>query len=234
MLPKLVLPHYDIKVPSTGKTIKIRPFTVREEKILLLALESGDPNDIINATLQTVQACIVTKKVNVDTMPFFDVDYLFIAMRAKSVGESIDINYTCPTAGCGHTFKTDIDITNCEVINYNNNNLIDLGNIKIQMKYPNYATMKKLDESVNPMIKKIDFIAACIDYIAEGEKIISTKDVTREELIEYIEGMTQAQYKKLEQFVDYLPSFVVTKDIKCPKCGNDNHLEYTEFESFFV
>ena len=124
-LPKLDVPLYQIKIPSTGKEITIRPFLVKEEKLLLIAAQSKDQAEIINTTKQIINNCIVDGDVNVETLPFFDIDYIFIALRAKSVGESIDINFTCNNViedgeACGSRFTAKIDITNCEIVKNEN------------------------------------------------------------------------------------------------------------------
>lgn len=144
-LPKIDLPNYEIKIPSTGQAITIRPFIVGEEKLLLLAVAGKDPNEIINTTKTVIKNCIVSGDVNVDTLPFFDIDYIFVALRAKSVGESVDVNYTCNNVVedhlCGATFLAKIDISNCEIVK-NPEISMDVklsGKILIKMKYPTYV-----------------------------------------------------------------------------------------------
>ena len=140
-LPKIDLPTYDVKLPSSGQIVKIRPFLVKEEKLLLMAVESDDTNEIINVTKQVINNCIINNDVNVEALPFFDVDYLFIALRAKSVGESIEVKFTCNNmvndAMCNNVFPANIDIANCEIVKDDTiKNIVDLGkNIKLKMKY---------------------------------------------------------------------------------------------------
>lgn len=237
-LPTLVLPEYELKLPSTGKEIKVRPFIVKEEKLLLMALESGNEKDIIDTTRQVVSNCILTEGIKIDALPFFDVDYLFIALRAKSIGESIDATFTCNNileAGpCESSFSAKIDISNIGV------NIPDIpkdiklpGNILVRMKYPNYATMKMILDSDHVINKKINIIAGSIDLIQDKTGVFRPKDLKTKELKDFLEGMTKEQFKKLENFVDNFPTFYVKVNAKCPGCGFDHEIQYREFTSFF-
>ena len=239
MLPKISYPLYELKLPSNGQAIKVRPFLVKEEKLLLMAIESNDENEIINTTKQVINNCIVEGKVNVDTLPFFDIDYLFIALRAKSVGESIEVKFTCnnivESRKCGNIFPANIDIANCGVVTDPTvTNTINLGNnMSVKMKYPSYAVMKKLLDKDNVLNKKINIIVESIEYIQDKEKLYTSKDLTKEEIAQFIEGLTQNQFKAIEKFVDNFPSFVVLAEANCPKCGFQHKLQYKEFTSFF-
>lgn len=241
MLPKLSYPTYDVKLPSTGKTVTIRPFLVKEEKMLLIALESEEPEDIISTTKQVINNCIVSGDVDIDKLPFFDVDYLFIALRAKSVGESIDIKFTCNKLDetgnpCGATFDAKIDISNVGLRKKENvdPNVVLSSSMSVKMKYPSYKTMKTLTDELDDMTKKIQMIASCIDMIVDGEQVHTTKDVTKEEMIDFVENLTQQQFRKMEVFIENLPSFYITTEAKCKKCGYLHKLEYDDFTSFFV
>lgn len=240
MLPALDLPTYDLKIPSNGQMIKVRPFTVKEEKLLLVAAESNDGNEIINTTRQVVSNCILSENINLDKLPFFDVDYLFIALRAKSVGESIEVKFTCNNLvdgqKCNNIFPAKIDITNCKVIkNENFPKDIDIGKgIKVRMKYPGYSIMKALVETDKDIDKQTHIIANSIEQIQDKDKIYTSKDVTPNELIIFVENLTREQFNKLEAFVNNFPKFVVTAEADCPKCGFHHNIEYKEFISFFV
>lgn len=241
MLPKVSYPTYEIKIPSTGKEITIRPFLVKEEKLLLMAIQSDEDLEIISTTKQVINNCILTEGIDVDKLPFFDVDYIFIALRAKSVGESLDIKFTCNMPdengnSCNTVFDAKINITNVKLKEPQSSSLnISLSNgMTVKMKYPSYTMMKIINEDEDVMTKKIKLIASCIDMIVDGEQVHTIKDVTQNELAEFIESLTQQQFKKLEQFVDNLPSFVITTQATCSKCGFEHHLEYDDFTSFFV
>lgn len=238
-LPKIDVPIYDVTLPSDGKTIKIRPFLVKEEKLLLMAVESKDNENIIKTTKQVINNCIVSGDVDVEKLPFFDIDYLFIALRAKSIGEKIEMSYTCnnttPEGRCGGVFQADIDVSKCK-ISKNENIGMDVkvsDKISIRMKYPTYSIMKAIMGNETILEKKIRVIMNCVDRILSGDKVYTTKDFSKEELKAFIEDLTQDQYKHLEEFVDNLPSFYIESEAKCPKCGHVHTIKYTDFTSFF-
>lgn len=239
MIPKISVPTYELTIPSSGKKIKVRPFLVKEEKLLLTALESGEEQDIINTTKQIVQQCILDDDVNVEKMPFFDVDYLFIALRAKSVGEFIEIKFKCEHVVdgelCGAVFPAQIDASKVEVKHWHNepNEVLLPDQVKVVLKYPSYTQMKIILDDDNDITKKIRLIVACIDSIHERDNIITLKDTTPAELTQFIEGLTQDHFSKFEKWVDYLPSFILKSEATCSKCGFNHKLEYTDFTAFF-
>jgi hypothetical protein len=241
-LPVVDVPIYELKLPSNGKEIKVRPFLVKEEKLLLMAAESNDVEEIIKTTKQVINNCLINKDVDVDKLPFFDIDYLFIALRAKSIAETIEMRFTCNAIdndgnACRHTFETEIDISKTEIFNNNIPKAIkfdnDAKNTSVKMKYPSYNIMKTLNEKDNALENKIKVIVACIDQIAQKDKVYSSKDYTPRELQIFVEGLTQENYKKLELFVDNFPYFAVEVEKKCPKCGYLHDIRYTDFASFF-
>lgn len=238
-LPKIDVPVYELKLPSSGKDIRVRPFLVKEEKLLLIAVESKDQNTIIQTTKQIINNCLIDKDTNIEKLPFFDIDYLFIALRAKSIGETVNVNFICNIykegIKCGTMFPVDIDISKCEVKRKEDvSPVIQLTDkVSIKMKYPSYEVMKRFVENEDALTKKIKLIAASIDQIIDGNKVLSSKDYSREQLEQYIETFTEEQFKKVEYFVDNFPSFVILAEGHCPKCKFDHKLEYTDFTSFF-
>lgn len=238
-LPKVDVPVYELLLPSTGKKISVRPFIVKEEKLLLMALASKDEDQIIQTTKQIVNNCILTKGINVDKLPFYDIDYLFIALRAKSVGEAIDVKFICNNVvdnqKCSFTFPVQIDVSNVTVTNIDRPKEITLtSGIVVKLKHPSYATMKSiLSLRVDNLTKKIKMIAACIDLMIDGDQTYSPKDYSREEFEALIENLTEENFKKLESFVDNLPFFSVSAQHDCPKCGYAHKINYTDFTSFF-
>lgn len=233
-------PIYELTIPSTGDPIRVRPILVKEEKLLLTAIQSNDEQDIIQTTKDVIRACIIDEDVDIDKLPFYDIDYLFIALRAKSVGNTIDIKFTCKVTNdlgeiCGATFPAKIDASKVKVKKPAVKNPIDLdGGITVKMYVPSYTTMRTIIDSSSDIDRQIHVTAACIDYIQDGEKIHSRKDVQFNEIIQFIENLTQEQYKKLLEFIENLPSFIIEADAICEKCGFQHKLEYTDFQSFFV
>ena len=233
MIPNNELPKFELKLPSSGRKTSFRPFTVREEKLLLMAVESNDNKDIIDTTLQVIQNCCLDKSLEVDKLPFFDIDYIFIALRAKSIGESITVDYTC--GNCSHVFPGKIDISQHKVKKSDRKKNIDLGNMIFTMKYPNYATMKIINEDEHIINKKTAVIVGSIHYVTQKDQVYHVgKDMFEGEAFELIEGLTRGQFKKLEEFVDDFPTVVVENKTKCPKCKNESTQEYDDFTSFFV
>lgn len=240
MLPKIDLPTYELKLPSSGKVVTVRPFTVKEEKLLMIAVESGSETDIINTTRQVINNCIVSDPINLDALPFFDIDYLFIALRAKSVGEAVDVKFRCEIQKdgvlCGHVFPVKIDISDVTVYKdpAATQEIRITNTLMFKMKYPNYALMKGILDKDSVINKKVAIIVGSIDCIVEKDKVYKTNDVPREELVKYVENLTQEQFKKLEYYIEHFPSFAVETSAKCPKCGYEHKLRYTDFTSFFV
>ena len=239
MLPKIDLPTYELKLPSNGQKVEFRPFLVKEEKLLLMAAKSNDATEILKTTKQVINNCILSDNVNVDTLPFFDVDCLFIAMRAKSVGESIDVNYICQAQvdgqQCGGRFPVKIDISNVDVekneditseIKFNDN-------LIFYMKYPSYSIIKLLNEDDDSLEKKIKIISASVDKIFANGQFYTSKDLAPEELYDFIENLTQEQFGRLTEYTSNFPSFYVKAEGTCEKCGKSHTVRYKDFLRFF-
>ena len=239
MLPKIDMPTYEIEIPSSKEKITVRPFNVKEEKLLLMAMESEDANEIVKTDKQVINNCVIKGTVNIDKLPFFDIDFLFIFLRAKSIGESVEVNLTCNNEVdgkvCGNVFPAMMDIGKCEIV-YPEKISEDIKlNEKqgVKMRYPNYAEMKRvefnedIDENTNTIVNSIEHI-----YDAKG--MYSYKDYSKEELKEFVEGLTEANYKQMMAFVDNFPTFVVKMEAKCTKCGFHHNVRYTDFYDFFM
>lgn len=238
-LPKIDVPIYTVKIPSSGAEIKVRPFSVKEEKLLLMASESDNIDDIITTSKQVLSNCLVSGDANFDKLPFFDIDFLFIFLRAKSVGETVDVKLTCNNTledgnRCGHTFPTKMDISNCEIVTDDSISWdIQLDkNSGVKMKYPSYSLVKKL-EGVSEVDKKTTIIVNSIEHIYDKKGVYSAKDYSSQELRDFIEGLTEENYKKLQAFVDNFPTFVVRIEADCPKCGYHHTVRYSDFTDFF-
>lgn len=239
MLPKIDTPTYDVKLPSSGKEVTIRPFLVKEEKLLLMAVRSNDAQEIIRTTKQVINNCLIDSDVNVDSLPFFDIDYLFIALRAKSIGEKIEVGFICQNMiegnKCGGKFKSEIDISNVEVIN-NDKSKLEIkfnDNLIFKMKYPTYAVMRTINENDDAIETKIKVISASIDKIFSNGQYYTNKDFTPEELRDFLENLTQQQFEKLDEFISEFPTFYATGKGKCPRCGTEHTVRYKDFVNFF-
>lgn len=238
-LPKIDVPIYELKLPSNGKEIKVRPFLVKEEKLLLIAAQSEDPATIINTTLQIINNCLIDSDVNVGALPFFDIDYLFIALRAKSLGESVRVSFKCnnetPEGPCGNIFPVDIDISNTEIYNLDKPKTIQISNdMSLRMKFPTYALMRMLDEKENALERKTKIMAECIDAIVTSEKVMTSKDFSKNQILKFIDELTEEQIRKIETFTGVMPSFAIKARQKCKKCGFEHNIVYKDFVSFFT
>lgn len=244
MLPKIDVPVYSINLISNGKEIKFRPFTVKEEKLFLMANESKDLKTIIDTTKQVLNNCIVSE-IDIDSLPVFDIEYLFLNLRARSINEVISLNYKCnndvknenddETHKCGHTVKIDVNILD---IKPKSNKKIDskiqiTDKVGMVMKYPNFETLKKYEgENETEIILRLT--ADCIDYIYDADQIYYAKDTTEEELIEFIETMQSKDLEKVKEFFDNIPKLGKDLDFKCKKCGYEEKINVEGLESFFL
>lgn len=243
MLPELMTPVFDVTLPYTNKTIRVRPFLVKEEKLLLMAAQSKSTKDIIDTTLQVVQNCLIDSDLKAADLPFFEVDYLFITLRAKSVGEVVEINFKCNNpvgdiglrTPCGHIFPVALDILQAKIVKPRevNKKIALTGSVGAIMGYPNYREMKTVMSEVSDLETKLRIIKASVDSIWEGEKVYTKKDITPEDLDKFVDNLTKGQLELLEEWVDNFPSFEIKTSKVCPKCGFDHAINYGDFRSFF-
>jgi hypothetical protein len=239
MLPKIDVPVYTIKLLSTGKEVKFRPFTVKEEKLFLMANESADVETIIDTTKQVLNNCIVTE-LDIEKLPVFDIEYLFLNIRARSVSEVVTLNYKCnnnvPTeedkeSKCNHLVKFDLNVLDIKPVSKKEvDSKIPLTeNIGIVMRYPNFNTMKKYGS--DDIIK---MTADCIEYVYDKEQIYYSKDTTEEERVEFIESLQTKDLEKIKEFFDNMPKLSKNLDFKCGKCGYEEKILLEGIENFFV
>lgn len=203
-----------------------------------MAAESSDDSEIVTATKEVLKNCCVDGDVDIDNLPFFDIDYLFIALRAKSLGESIEMKFVCNNTVedkvCKNVFYADVDVSKVIVEKSDVSPKISLTeNITIKMKYPTYAVMRMINEDDDMMERKIKVISACIEYIAEGDKLHTAKDYSKEELKAFIENLTEEQFNKLDEFIGNFPTFSVGVEATCNKCKFEHNIKYRDFASFF-
>lgn len=239
MLPKIDVPTYDVKIPSSKELITVRPFTVKEEKLLLMAMESKDNEEIIRTVSQIINNCLIKGKIDFNKLPFFDIDFLFVFLRAKSVGEKVEVKLTCNNVvdgdKCGNIFDTDMDLSKCELQEKEGitSDIKLNGKQGIKMRYPSYSSMRYA-ELANPIDRKTAVIVNSIDSIYDEKGVYSWKDYSKEELKEFVEGLTEENYNKLQEFVDNFPSIAVKLEATCNKCGFHHNVRYTDFFDFFT
>lgn len=236
-LPKINTPIYELELPSTGKPIEYRPFLVKEEKLLLIAMESEDTKQITTAIKTVISNCIITKNIKVEKLPTFDIEYLFLNIRGKSVGEEIELNIICPDDGETTVPVTilldDIQITK----NPEHTNKIKIDDtLMMEMKYPSLDQFIKsnFDFSTNDtMNQSFELIASCIDKIYNEEEVWDSADLTKKETMEFLDQLSSKQFKEIETFFDTMPKLSHTISVKNPKTGVESDVVLEGLTSFF-
>jgi hypothetical protein len=237
-LPKISTPTYELELPSTGQEIKYRPFLVKEEKLLVLALESENTKEITTAIKNVIKSCIQTKNIKVESLPTFDIEYLFLNIRGKSVGEEIEVNVICPDDGETYVpVKINIDEIKVQKNAEHNNKIQVDDNIIMQMKYPSLDQFIKnnFDFSGDTnMDQSFDLVASCIDKIFNDEEVWTSGDVTKKELIDFLEQMNSAQFKQIEKFFETMPKLSHSVKVKNPKTEVESEVILEGLSSFFA
>ena len=235
-LPKLNTPTYELEIPSTDEKIKYRPFLVKEEKILLMAMESGKNEDIVQAVKDIVLACTFDK-LDVSNLPMFDVEYIFLNIRAKSVGEISKLKLLAPDDKKTYV-DTEINLTEVKVqVDDNHTNKIELENdMGIIMTYPTIDSFMETGIQTVTASNMLDIISSCILQIYEkkGEKVYNSKDQTKKELTEFIESMNTKQFKQVQVFFDTMPKLKHTIKITNPKTKKENEITLIGLNDFFA
>lgn len=231
-LPKLDVPYYSLTLPCSGTKIKFRPFLVKEEKILLIAHESEDKETEIDAIKQVAQNC-TDGKLDIDTLPLSDLAYLYVNIRCKSVGETIKIGFKC--AKCSANNKVTLDLSKCKVegIVKNANNIKLTDTIGIIMKYPSINLVAKFDDS-QTVDNAFQLLIECIDSIYDGKQSHQRgKDVTDEEINDFLENLSKEQFGLIQKFMDNIPQLTQSITYKCDPCGHENKVELKGISDFF-
>ncbi len=236
-LPTISTPTYELELPSTGEAIQYRPFLVKEEKLLLLALESENTKEITTAIKTVIKSCIKTKNIKVEALPTFDIEYLFLNIRGKSVGEDIEVNLICPDDD-ETVVPTKINIDDIKVIkNEDHDRKIKVDDsIVMEMKYPSLDQFIKSNFDLNDsnVDQSFDLVASCIDKIYTDEEVWASADVTKKELLEFLEQMNSAQFKKIEQFFETMPKLSHEIKVKNPNTKVESTVVLEGLSSFFV
>lgn len=242
-LPKIEFPIFELNLPSTGEAIKYRPFLVKEQKILMLAMEGDDERAISTAIKQIINNCAIDK-VDVEKMPTFDLEYFFTRLRAKSIGEKVDLRMRHPNgknkkgAECLHETSVSVDLMTLSVSKKEGHTdkiiLDEKTGIGIKMKYPTMNYIEGVDQSKTQMELATLSIANSIEYVFDNENVYKKEDQTKEELFDFIDNLSQAQFEKLAQFFDTMPKLKHTVKWKCKGCGQEESAELEGMSSFFV
>jgi len=237
-LPKIATPTYELELPSTGETIQYRPFLVKEEKVLVIALESEDTKQITTAIKTVIKNCIKTKGIKVDTLPTFDIEYLFLNIRGKSVGEEIEVNIICPDDGETEVpVMIDIDTIQIQKNDEHTNKIQLDDDIMMVMKYPSLDQFIKNNfdfNDKNVMDQSFDLIASCIESICTEEDVWATADCTKKEVNEFLESMNSSQFKGVEKFFETMPKLAHTVSVTNPNTKVKSDVVLEGLASFFA
>ena len=238
-LPTITTPTYELNLPSTGKKIKYRPFLVKEEKILILALETRDQNQITNAVKDVLKKCVITRGIKIDDLPTFDIEYLFLNIRAKSIGEDINMIVTCPDDR-----KTEVDVTvyvdEIKVIK-SKEHVKDINldkDMTLRMKYPSLSQFIETnfnteEESQTTVDKTFQLIADCMDTVYTKEDAWESKDYSPNERLEFIEQLSSKQFKQVERFFATMPKLSHTIEVTNPNTKKKSKIVLEGLADFF-
>jgi len=236
-LPTIATPTYELELPSTGKFIKYRPFLVKEEKLLVLALETEDTKEISNAIKAVLKNCIQTKGIKVESLPTFDIEYLFLNIRGKSVGEEIEVNLIAPDDGeTSVPVIINIDEIKVQKTGDHTNKIKLDDNLMMEMKYPSLDQFIKsnFDISESTMDQSFDLISSCVDKIYNEEEVWVASDVTKKELVEFLEQMNSIQFKQIEKFFETMPKLSHKITLTNPKTNIESLVVLEGLSSFFA
>lgn len=235
-LPMNTTPTYNMVIPSTGESVKFRPFFVKEEKALLLAQQSEDPVVMVDTLKGIIQSC-VQDKIDVSTLASFDIEYMFTQIRARSVGEIIELIFSCDDCDSKDAkVKISFDLTKLEVEKSENHkrDILLFDDVGVRMKYPDLNTIKKVETTdINEIDEVFNSIIDCIEFIYTTDEIYNTKEQSRKELMEFIENLTTDQFSKIQEFFETMPVLRQDVDYTCPVCGKEHHKYIQGIAHFF-
>ena len=243
MLPKLDIPIFETKLISSGKTVKFRPFLVKEQKLLLMVNQGDDIKEAITVVKQVLKNCIVDD-INIDDLPSFDLEWLFLNLRAKSVNEIVDLKYQCnnivkdengENKQCSSVEKFQIKLLDIKPTKgENHTDKIQLSEkLGVVMKYPTFEMIAKLENKSEDEIL-MDLLVNCIDYVYDEDNIYRTKDLPKEEVVEFIDSMQQKDLEKIQEFFETAPKLKHTINFGCKKCGYKEDIPVEGLQNFFI
>jgi len=239
-LPKIDTPIYELILPLCKREIRFRPFLVKEQKNLMMALEANDTETINRNIKQVLNNCTLTENINIEKLPILDIEYYFLQLRARSVGEIVENTYICTNKPdgqneCNNKMKTSINLLDIKIdIDPSVNDTIQLTEkISIKLKYPEFSIVEKLKDKENSVDIAFEIIVDSIEYIFDGEQYYYAYETPKDELLSFLESLNQEQFNKLEVFFDKLPKMNRKIDMNCSKCGFHHTIEMEGLESFF-
>ena len=235
-LPKLNVPQYKVTLPSTSEQLNMRPYLVKEEKVLLMALESKDPEQITEAIRNIITGCYNIKDVN--KLTSFDLEYLFLQLRAKSVGEKLKLRYTCQADDCKFETPAELDIEKLEVSGLDQQTTYMLNEemgVGISMRYPTLSALEDMKHTnLDTAEGLLELVRVCIETIFDKDSVYNVEDHTPEELSDFVGSFTAEQFKYVQEFFLNVPAIVYKTKYDCRECGHTNEIEIKGLQSFFT
>lgn len=231
-LPVIEINTFDLKVPSTGKTIEFRPYTVKEEKGLLVANESKDPKQMVRAARNLVKACVPA--IDVDKMTMFDFEYIFLQLRSKSVGETADMKIKC--SSCDHQNDVAINVDDVKIKNEVKQKMrvqLSKDGVGIMLNYPSFKMAENMVGKGTASENIVDMIVACTEAIYDKDTVYPAEEQTTQELVKFVESIPSSKFKEIGELFNDMPTVALDVDFKCGKCGKDNHIEVEGLSNFF-
>ena len=231
-LPKIEFPTYSFTIPSTGKKVQYRPYTVKEEKNILIAKETADPETLLESVKDLMAACTFNK-VDIGQLATFDFELLFLKIRSAAVGEKAAINVKCDS--CGEFTEVGIKLDTAKVVGeVQKNKTIDISEtIGVELSYPKFDATKDLVKYDNEVDQLLAVIRASIVSIYDGDSVYDPKDSTQQELLEFVESFPTAKIEEMAEFLNNVPYVTIERKFKCKHCGADNTTQLTGMEHFF-
>ena len=233
-LPKLNVPTHELNVPSSGESIVYRPFLVKEEKVLLMANEGDDTNEMVRAMRQTINDCILEPaEFDVSGLPLFDIEYIFLKLRSKSVNEISEVGFRCPE--CETINQIKIDLSAVEIVKEpDHSSHIELtDSISLVMSYPKIDSMAMQEGDLDNPETIFKILESCIANVIEGNEVHDPNDYTKEELSDFINSFTQAQFLEIQNFFETMPKLSHTVPYNCSKCNHSQDLLIEGLQNFF-
>lgn len=238
-LPKLDVPSYEVDLPISKTKIRFRPFLVKEQRNLLIAIEANDSTTIQQSIRDILNNCTLTEGIDIDSLPIIDIEYYFVQLRSKSVGEVVESRYRCNNvvndAVCNNVMETEIDLSEIKVEQKEeiNPEIQITDKVSIKLKYPQFGMVKDSLKFENANDITFNMIANSIEYIYDGDQFYYGHEAQPGEMLEFVESMNQEQFNKVEKFFENLPKLRETLNLKCSKCGFDHTIEVEGLENFF-
>ena len=237
-LPKINTPTYEMELPSSGKKVKYRPFLVKEEKILLIALETEDMKQISDGLIQILNNCIITRGIKVQSLATFDIEYLFLNVRARSVGETVEIQLSCPDDDeTTVDVEIDIDLIKVQKIK-EHKNIIKLDDAySMKLRYPSFEQFIgnnfEINDNVSDVTKSLDMITSCIEMVYDKEESWSASECSKKEVTEFVDQLNSKQFKEIEKFFETMPKLSHTVKVKNPNTNVESDVVLEGLASFF-